>query len=96
MFLPSIFENIDVSTFEDRCGDFRRSMYRPSKIDDRCHGVSSRTAHARGNASTQRFNFLINIFIKWRSGNEAMTSLQLSFYSSRLHNAMLLNLAENE
>ena len=28
-----------VSTFEDRCGDFRRSMYRPSKIDDRCHDV---------------------------------------------------------
>ena len=21
------------STFEDRCGEFRRSMYRPSKID---------------------------------------------------------------
>ena len=31
MFLPSIFEN--------RCGDFRRSMYRLSKIDDRCHDV---------------------------------------------------------
>ena len=33
MFLPSIFEN--------RCVDFRRSMYRPSKIDDRCHDVST-------------------------------------------------------
>ena len=33
MFLPSIFE--------DRCGDFRRSMYRLSKIDDRCHDVST-------------------------------------------------------
>ena len=30
----------DVS-FEDRCGDFRRSMYRPSKIVDRCHDVST-------------------------------------------------------
>ena len=35
MFLPSIFEN--------RCGDFRRSMYRLSKIDDRCHDVSRRS-----------------------------------------------------
>ena len=38
MFLPSIFEN--------RCGDFRRSMWRLSKIDvspfdDRCHDVST-------------------------------------------------------
>ena len=33
MFLPSIFEN--------RCGNFRRSMYRLSKIDDRCHDVST-------------------------------------------------------
>ena len=33
MFLPSIFEN--------RCGDFRRSMYRLSKIDDGCHDVST-------------------------------------------------------
>ena len=33
MFLPSIFEN--------RCGDFRISMYRISKIDDRCHDVST-------------------------------------------------------
>ena len=33
------FSKIDVSTFEDRCGDFGRSMYRPSKIDDRCHDV---------------------------------------------------------
>ena len=32
---------IDVATFEDRCGEFRRSMYRPSKIDDRCHDVST-------------------------------------------------------
>ena len=37
-FLPSIFEN--------RCGDFRRSMWRLSKIDvspfeDRCHDVST-------------------------------------------------------
>ena len=28
-----------MATFEDRCGDFRRSMYRLSKIDDRCHDV---------------------------------------------------------
>ena len=38
MFLPSIFEN--------GCGDFRRSMWRLSKIDvspfeDRCHDVST-------------------------------------------------------
>ena len=38
MFLPSIFEN--------RCGDFRKSMWRLSKIDvspfdDRCHDVST-------------------------------------------------------
>ena len=38
MFLPLIFEN--------RCGDFRRSMWRLSKIDvspfeDRCHDVST-------------------------------------------------------
>ena len=40
MFLPSIFEN--------RCVDFRRSMWRlskidvrPSKIDDLCHDVST-------------------------------------------------------
>ena len=38
MFLPSIFEN--------RCGDFRRSMWRLSKIDvspfeDRSHDVST-------------------------------------------------------
>ena len=33
MFLPSIFEN--------RCGDFRRAMYRLSKIDDRCQDVST-------------------------------------------------------
>ena len=43
MFLPSIFEN--------RCGDSRRSMwrlskidvspFRNSKIDDRCHDVST-------------------------------------------------------
>ena len=32
---------IDVAIFEDRCGDFRRSMYRLSKIDDRCHDVST-------------------------------------------------------
>ena len=32
---------IDVATFEDRCGDFRRSMYRLSKIDDQCHDVST-------------------------------------------------------
>ena len=32
---------IDASTFEDRCGDFRISMYRPLKIDDRCHDVST-------------------------------------------------------
>ena len=30
-----------MATFEDRCGDFRRSMYRLSKIDDRCHAVST-------------------------------------------------------
>ena len=30
-----------MATFEDRCGDFRRSMYRLSKIDDGCHDVST-------------------------------------------------------
>ena len=29
------------ATFEDRCDDFRRSMYRLSMIDDRCHDVST-------------------------------------------------------
>ena len=38
MFLPS---KIDVAAFEDRCGDFQRSMYRLSKIDDQCHDVST-------------------------------------------------------
>ena len=42
MFPPSIFEyrcrpsKIDVSTFEDRCVDLRRSIRRPSRIDGRC------------------------------------------------------------
>ena len=60
----------------------------PTLSSDGLIDLLSRTARARGNASTLRFNFLMNIFIKWRSGNEAMTSLQLSFYSSRLRNAM--------
>ena len=30
-----------MAQLEDRCGDFRRSIYRFSKIDDRCHDVST-------------------------------------------------------
>ena len=35
------YSKIHVAIFEDRCGDFRRSKYRLSKIDDRCHDVST-------------------------------------------------------
>ena len=35
-----MINEIDVSTFEDRCVDLWKSMCRPSKIDDRCVDVS--------------------------------------------------------
>ena len=48
-----------MATFEDRCGDFRRSMYRLSKIDDRCHDVSTIEDYFRALEAYLERRFLI-------------------------------------